>query len=157
MTDEKQPRIRGRERLALVHDLAAGEISHERLGEKYGRATQTISNFSARNSREITEAREQMQGKIAGDMVGLWVAVKQNRVAEYQQYVEDLQELLEDPDLDPTVRSRYVDKVFKALHAVAEEVGELPTRIKYEPTPQMFNVFMHQDENGDTVRGYRFS
>ena len=40
--------IRGRLRVELIRDLADGDLSHEQLGEKYGRCTQAINNFSAK-------------------------------------------------------------------------------------------------------------
>jgi hypothetical protein len=49
MSDCRAPRIRGHLRVQLVHDLALGDLTCRQIGEKYGRAEQTIYNFANEN------------------------------------------------------------------------------------------------------------
>jgi hypothetical protein len=78
--------IRGRERLALVHALAANDQSADQLAEQFGRTEPTVHQFAMRNRAEIAEARRQM----AGEFSGLWIARKEARLAEYQQKYDDI-------------------------------------------------------------------
>jgi hypothetical protein len=139
--------IRGRERLALVHDLAAADQTHDQLAEKYDRHSQAIAGFVMRNRAEIAEARRQM----AGEFSGLWIARKEARIAEYQQKYDDLDVTLSEHDdavrallsvaedkverrrlfsalLSHADVNRYVTTQLRILASTAEELGHLPTR-----------------------------
>jgi hypothetical protein len=47
----------------LVHDLALGDLTCRQIGEKYGRAEQTIYNFANENKPEIEAVREDIHQK----------------------------------------------------------------------------------------------
>jgi IS30 family transposase len=120
--------IRGRERLSLVLDLAANDMPAQTLADKYGRHVQTIHTFMKRNRAEIEEARREM----AGELSGLWVNRKAQRIAEYQQAYEDIEQLLDDDTLTPADISRYIVTQLRILSRVADEMGHLPSRVPGE-------------------------
>jgi hypothetical protein len=148
--------IRGRERLALVHALAANDQTQDQLAERFGRHEQAIAQFSVRNRAEIAEARRAM----AGEFSGLWIARKEARLAEYQQKYDDIDVTLSEHD--ETVRAllagcedkgerrrlfssllshadvnRYVLTQLRILASTAEEMGHLPSRTPGEGPAQV--------------------
>jgi hypothetical protein len=148
--------IRGRERLALVHALAANDQSADQLAEQFGRTEPTVHQFAMRNRAEIAEARRQM----AGEFSGLWIARKEARLAEYQQKYDDIDVTLSEHD--ETVRAllagaedkaerrrlfssllshadvnRYVLTQLRILASTAEEMGHLPSRTPGEGPAQV--------------------
>jgi hypothetical protein len=124
MSEEKQ-RIRGHRRYALIRDIAQGVLNHEELAEKYGVAVVSIVGFIRRNTEEINMVKADQENEFAG----LWISVKRSRIAEYQETVEAINEILyadEQAGLDATpglVRMKH-----EAMKSVAEEMGHLPTR-----------------------------
>jgi hypothetical protein len=128
MATPDTPDIRGSLRAELVRDLALGELTHPQLAEKYGRAQQSIANFSSRNSDAIRRAK-QVQ---SDEYQGLSYAGKWERLAFREQLLLDINERLADPDLSHTQRNRYSVTADKLLHSIAEERGQLPTRSHLE-------------------------
>ena len=128
------PSIRGEERLALVEDLALAKQTHAELAAKYGRSHQAVKQFSARNAAEIAIRRQVLLGEVDAEGAHLWVSDKVTRRAWRQKLIEDLEIRLADEGLDPRLRSRYTRDIDMLLHRVAEEKGELPTRITVELT-----------------------
>jgi hypothetical protein len=124
MATADTPDIRGSLRAELIRDLALGELTHPELAEKYGRAVQSIANFSSRNSDAIRRAK-QVQ---SDEYQGLSYAGKWERLAFREQLLLDIEARLEDPDLSHTQRNRYSVTADKLLHSIAEERGELPVR-----------------------------
>lgn len=115
----RKPPIRGHKKLNLLRDLAAGDLTYDELAVKYERHRTQIHNFAhtAANAAAIAQIRAAGMEALAG----LWAADKTNRVAEYQDDVERFASS-KDPAL---VRLRQ-----SALRAVAEELGQLTTRIE---------------------------
>lgn len=115
--------IRGREQLALIADLAAGDLTFQELADKYGRDKTTVFNFA---HRAETEAAVRRVREAKGDrLAALWVADKANRVSELQDSIERLTTDHEGPP-DPA-RER---ATAAALRAVAEELGQLTTKVE---------------------------
>ena len=77
MAEDRADNIRGSLRAELIRDLALGELTREQLGERYGRAPQSIANFSSRNADEVRRAR-QVQ---SDEYQGLGYAEKWERLA----------------------------------------------------------------------------
>ena len=125
---EQTPDIRGSLRAELIRDLALGELTHEQLGERYGRAPQSIANFSSRNADEVRRAK-QVQ---SDEYQGLGYAEKWERLAFREQLLLDIEERLKDPGLSDTQRNRYSVTAEKLLHGIAEERGQLPVRGHFE-------------------------
>jgi hypothetical protein len=61
MSGDKPQPIRAALRTELVCDLALGELTHKQLGEKYGRYTQAIHQFSACHKDEILRAKQSLK------------------------------------------------------------------------------------------------
>ena len=95
MATAETPDIRGAVRAELVRDLALGELSHNRLAEKYDRVPQAIQNFTSRNKDEIRRAREAQ----SDEYQGLGYAAKWDRIAFREQLLRDIEERLKDPEL----------------------------------------------------------
>jgi hypothetical protein len=112
--------LRGRAKLELIRDLAADESSIPELAAKYGRSVSGVKQLKARHLTEILAIRQ----RAANELVGLWIADKVNRVAEYEADVEAVNDALRADGLDPNLlRAKH-----RALRSVAEELGALPTR-----------------------------
>lgn len=94
MATSETPDIRGVLRAELIRDLALGAETHEQLAEKYGRVTQAISNFSARNKDEIRRAKQAQ----SDEYQSLGYAEKNERIALRERLIADLVERLESPE-----------------------------------------------------------
>lgn len=106
------------ERRQLCRELAAGEMTGAALARKYGVTRQAISAFRKRHAREIDEIKADLNDQFRG----LWIASKEARIAAYEA------------DYEMSAGGEYAghyDQV-KArtaiLHAVSEELGQLPNR-----------------------------
>jgi hypothetical protein len=109
----------------------------------------SVTDFRRRHQPEIEEAVQ----KIEDEFVGLWVASKAARLAEYQQDVEDANEIIseemgsrstprEQNPLDPGANDEddpplssapiWVRLKGAALRAVAEELGQIPNRVRMD-------------------------
>ena len=97
----------------FVADVRA-DRTHQ-LAEQYGVSQTSISAFKKRHNLEIEEVRNNM----ADEYAGLWVARKMERIAEYQQAAEKMA-------VGASPRNQEV--LVSILKAVAEELGQLPTR-----------------------------
>lgn len=86
---------RGHLRLSVIRDLAMGELSERELAERYKVTAKEVKAFAEDFSQEISEVRAALAGKLAIEAAGLWIAKRQNRLAEAQAEVEDVNEALE--------------------------------------------------------------
>jgi hypothetical protein len=124
MSEERADNIRGSLRAELIRRLAIGDETFDQIAEEFGRAPQTIANFSSRNRDEIRRAR-QVQ---SDEYQGLGFAEKWERLAFREQLLLDINERLQDPDLSDTQRNRYSNTAEKLLLGIATERGQLPVR-----------------------------
>ena len=120
--------IRGWLVWAVTRDLAEGK-SQSSIGRMYGVSQVTISNFARDHAEQVQEVRQQLDDAMAG----LWIADKKKRVAVYQNIAEEM--------LDEDTAGVALGKVTKvearraamtATRAVADELGDIPQRIKVE-------------------------
>lgn len=121
---------RGRVKLELMRALATGEHTQVELARRYDADQSSISYFASRHAEEIADIRARLDDEFAG----LWIAAKRSRIAEYQQQVDDIAELLSGAE-DKRANVNYAEVVRTAqaaLKAVAEELGQLPTRAQVE-------------------------
>lgn len=84
--------LRGRFKVALIHDLADGELSREQLGEKHGRSRQ-----GAAYSRDVTRLRlpKSVRQRLMDwpmNLPGCWGADWGPKLAELMQIYGDVQE-----------------------------------------------------------------
>jgi hypothetical protein len=126
------PPIRGVLRTELVRDLALGAETHAQLAEKYGRSTQAVHQFAQRNRDEIRRAKQALVADPKDEYAGVAIAKKWYRVADADQDLAHIEERLQDPNLTDTQRKGYLNLKSKLRREVAEERGELPSRIAIE-------------------------
>lgn len=99
----------------LIRDFALGEKTGRVLAEQYGVSTTSISSFKKRHWLEIEEVRN----NLADEYAGVWVAQKLKRIQEYQEAAEKMAK---------GASPRNQEVLVTILKAVAEELGQLPTR-----------------------------
>lgn len=144
---------RGHVRIALQRDLATGGQTHEALAAKYGATKSGITSFAKRYSAVIAEIAADLDNQFAG----LWAANKERRIASYQADVELVEsevdrvlaereatmakakdaggevdedgELLDAQLTVATDLGRLNRIKHRALRSIAEELGQLPTRM----------------------------
>lgn len=126
-------------RLQLIKQLAAGDQTRAALARLHGVSGEAIRQFADRHAPRITE----LQGKLDDEFAGLWVADKANRLAHYQQQIEDVAAILEaEPEIDEGKASRgagvnvstaeLMRVQASALRAIADELGQIPARMQVE-------------------------
>ncbi len=107
----------------LIRDLALGELNGIELAAKYHCSRPAISIFKRRHGIEIDQVRE----GILDEYSGVWVAKKVDRLRAYQDKAEQM--------LDGR-SPRNAEVLVTILKAVAEELGDLPTRSQVNVTNQ---------------------
>ena len=138
----------------LIQDLAVGDMSHADLAEKYEVATQTITNFASRKKHRIAEVAQNQ----VDELVGLWVARKELRVATYQAEIERNLELINDmvdslmhfpipPETDKITRLQAV--ILKALKDVAVEAGQVRAAGDQDDRPVVRHIIEGLDAWGE--------
>jgi hypothetical protein len=128
----------GWRKFQLIRLLAEGEITRAKMAKQYGVSSRAITDFARRHAVDIAEAKRFIQDELAA----LWVSKKANRVAEYQQMIDDLGAELDcklrpggeyvPPEERIGLRDRDLRDVIKTratlLRDVAEQLGQLPQR-----------------------------
>jgi hypothetical protein len=159
--------IRGYREHGLIRDLAANDLSAEELAARYGIEPDTVYHFKERNKDRVA----QVLADWSDEFSDLWSVKKHNRIADLQYLAgtiqERMDELTEDaetatevmrnlnPDAAP-VRvplrewQSLVQEKAKLHHQIAEEMGQLPTRIAVETqaAPLTFGEVLIEDEHG---------
>ena len=119
-------------RVDLIRELAEGKHTQQQLADKYDVTQPAISDFARRHRLRIEEVRRSVDQEYAG----VWVADKRKRVEEYLSQIEYCRSLLDDPDKQAKVNvgtAEIIRTAQSALHAVSEELGQLPARaVKHE-------------------------
>jgi hypothetical protein len=118
-------RMSGHVRRQLVIDLAKGDLSNRDLSGKYDIAEDSVNHFARRNEQEIAAVRRDAADAYAG----LWSAEKAMRLAELQQDVDELGEILVKQFEEGEVNDKLLARKHKAINMIAEELGQLPTRV----------------------------
>lgn len=85
---------RGRLRLDLIRKLAMGEWSNASIAKQMGVDPGDINDFAEFYAQDIAEVRQALAGQLAIEAAGLWISKKQNRIAELQADVDELNEVL---------------------------------------------------------------
>lgn len=126
--------LRGYKARLLKIDLAKGEETLERLGQKYGVSGPAVSKFKTANAEEIEDIKRQIAEGVRQEVVGLWVANKANRIAEYEKHLAILDEQIESDGLDATDVRGALKVAQQALRNVAEELGDLKVSVDVDGT-----------------------
>lgn len=106
------------ERRQLCRELAAGDVTQAALARKYGITKQAVSAFAKRHAAEIDTIKAQLDDAFAG----LWIAAKENRIAQYQADYEASEAH------DKAEHFEWIRVRTQIMHQVAEELGQLPPR-----------------------------
>jgi hypothetical protein len=151
MEKERLLLTRPYQRLQMMRDLALGAETQKALGVKYGCTQGAISLFRKRYADEIEAIRSNLQDEWAG----LWAADKRARVAVYQDTIKTLDDQVELAIAGQLIDSKKLRELLgestdvvqplgdisdvlakllkardRALHAIAEELGQLPSRVQ---------------------------
>ena len=102
--------------------LASGDVSQRQLATRYGVSHVGIQEFARRHSGEIDRCRERAEDRFAA----LWISSKLNRLAIYQEQVEDVLEMLADGARVSVPVAELMRTAQTALRAVADELGQIP-------------------------------
>jgi hypothetical protein len=166
MTDtairQRSVKITGARALMLIQALAVGDRKYADLADDFAVEEKTITNFADRNRMAIREAARDQASKVAG----LWIVRKELRIATYQAEAERNLELIEDmqeavrafsesaeipmsPDTDKLARLQ--SNIFRAMQAVAEECGDLPSRQAEPPKQSGVRYIIEGLENWDAA------
>jgi hypothetical protein len=136
-----------RVRYKLQRALAEGGRSNAQLAREYDVAAVSIREFALRHKAVIDE----MKANLADEYAGMWIADKRERLLRYQNTAEILERQIEAVDQGRTEvvgvveadedgetaladdvsgpLSRLTRALNNTLKAVAEERGQLPTRM----------------------------
>lgn len=122
---ETRRKLRGHAAYTLVRELAAARQSPAQLAKKYGVEVEAILYFKELNDEPIAMILADAAKDHA--LVGLWIAEKAKRLAEYQRDVDGINEL---ENLEaPLLRVKQ-----NAMKSVAEELGQLTQKVEVDNT-----------------------
>lgn len=125
----QSPHIRGEQREALLNDLARADLTHHQLAEKYGKHVQTIAQFAVRNKAEWMVIRSDRNRALHERLADIGIADQGRRVAVNGLLRDDLLDQLESDDLSIADRVRMTKAAMALNRAVAEELGDLKSRL----------------------------
>lgn len=114
-------------RLKLIRELARGEATHRELAKQHGVTGQAVDQFAKRHAARIAAVREDIDAEFAG----IVFAEKANRIEMLSQQIEDVTEILADPDRAAKAGVQYAEMARTAqtaARAISEELGQLPAR-----------------------------
>jgi hypothetical protein len=77
-------------RLCLMRDIAIGEKSDPAMCQTYGLSASDLPRFAAEYADEIADIAQAIQGAADQALAGLWVTRRQNRLAEIQSDIDDV-------------------------------------------------------------------
>jgi hypothetical protein len=124
--------LRGRKRLALIRDLATAEWSDGSLASMYDMTAADIAIFRYTYAEEIAEVSNALSGTLDISTAGMWLSKKQQRLAEYQQAIEDIDETIAQLRASGVTWSRAHRDLFRArldlYRQAADELGAYPQR-----------------------------
>lgn len=140
--------LRGWRRRQLIRDLALGNHTYSELAAKYDRHETSIRSFERKYKEFIDEVKAAHENEYAG----LWIVSKTNRIAEYQQDVEEINEVLaRQLDSGEELNSGLVRMKHNALKSVAEELGDLPTRVQVQSDNKSVTYHIEGVNPGDVT------
>jgi hypothetical protein len=115
-------KLTARKRYILLRDLAEGALTYDAMAEKHGLSNKSsVAHYAKHYAEEIAAMRENLEDEWAG----IWVADKKKRIQEYQAIVEEIEEDLRVNGQDTGLQRARMT----ALKSIAEELGQLPSRV----------------------------
>lgn len=145
----------GHDQLELISTLAFGELTFAEIARNLGPDIHIadIQAFAESHPNEITEVRAALAGQLAIETAGLWISKKQNRLAEYQADVEDLNSVLEAlrevGHLGTKQHHETIKVKISALRAAADELAPKGYQLRREPDKDDKNVVHYVIEDPD--------
>lgn len=129
--------LRGRQKLALIRDLAMKEWDTPSLATMYGMTRSEVIGFMALHAQEIAEVSAALAGTLDISTAGMWVTKRQARLAEYQSQIEDIDKVIQRLSEQGIDWSRAHRDMYRArldlYRAVADELGAYPQRAAAPP------------------------
>jgi hypothetical protein len=77
-------------RLSLMRDIAIGDKSDPQLCRTYDMTARELPAFAAMYADEIAEIAQAIAGSADAALAGLWITRRQNRLAELQSDIDDI-------------------------------------------------------------------
>jgi hypothetical protein len=116
---------------------------------------QVIRAFKSTFTHEIAEVSTALSGKLDIATAGMWVSLRQNRLAEYQQAIEDINETinhLRDLGINWSRAHRDMFRARQDLYrAVADELGAYPQRQASPSQRGMAVTYVIESEDKDQL------
>lgn len=131
----------------VIRDLAAAKMTKVAIAKKYGVGRQAIHEFERRHVDDIRHVRDNIDDAFAG----IVFADKANRVQALTDQARRILEQLDDPDEAArlNVGRAEMERVAQSgLRAIAEELGQLPSRMQVQVGGQL-DVQVNGVELGD--------
>jgi len=128
---ERAPLERPSVQVRLIRDLAKGEHRDAELARRYGVDRSAVLLFKRRHADRIEHVRNHLDDVFAG----IEFASKAARVAELSKDAADIADVLADPATAARAGVGYAEMVRakqSALRAIAEELGQLPSRMQVQ-------------------------
>lgn len=122
-------------RLALIRELALGEVTHAQLGVKYQVSRDSITAFKKRHEQEIADCL----AKADSEFKGILIADKANRLSAYEKMLMDA---MDSGDRRSAIR---------ILRNVAEEMGHLPSRMQISGAVDVHTSYTVTGADGSPV------
>jgi hypothetical protein len=123
---------RGHEKRRLIIDLATDAASYREIAKREQIGLRDLQEFAREHEREIAECQQMLMGRLAEEVAGLWVSNKANRLAEYQEEIEEIRLTLADLRDGGSYWSRAHRDLLRAymdlFRQVADELGAYPQR-----------------------------
>lgn len=124
---------RGWRRRWLIIEMAKGNMIDAEFMNIFGCSRPALASFRRKYEGEIASTVKMIEDKF----VLLWIADKMNRLAELQQDVDDVNEVIEallnnDRLMSPLNEEapKWIALKERALRAVAEELGQIPNKVQ---------------------------
>lgn len=117
---------RGHTKWRVMRMIADGLTQNE-IAKHFDVSQAAVATFAKNNAGEI----ERLKTMVNDEMMALWVASKFNRLASYQQDIEDLDSALISVIAAGAMTSddvAFIKEKRQILRNVAEELGDLPSR-----------------------------
>ncbi len=107
--------------------------------------TSAISQFAHRHKQEILDCRADFDNKF----IGLWIADKGARIAEYQSDVERIDDVIQESGIP---NPELIRVKTTSLKAVAEEMGHLPAKTAIQINNQQVISYAVEGIDTDLLR-----
>lgn len=134
----REPKLSSWRKMEVCRWLAEQKYTMTQIAEMCDVTPDAVSKFAKRNAGIIEEIRNNLED----EMAGLWVAKKRNRIAYLMRQVELVEEAQADGvELDGAI----LRAGQSAIKAIAEELGQLPSRLTVVQPPQQVTYIIEGD------------